>query len=423
MTTTDIMTTGRPWDLQSTTDLALAHPLALGSWSWRIIEPDHPVLGSDVLVRRDPGGVFDLIADELGTPEAWCVLGGNVASASSWPGVSYDQQYAAVSRGAGVFPCGGMLYLTLSGPDAVNVLDVLTPRNIATLDVGQSVFAVFLTTEGTVETEGVVLRTDTDTYVVSVGGDTRVPSWLHDAVAALPEVSVAEGEVSSFNIKGPQQLDAALALIDDASQGAVAALRPFRAAAVRTKAGNRGWVMRTLIGTELWGDEATMHEAWTRMLAHPEIYTPCGWDVLASYRLECTDIVFYLCPLDIHRLTPLHDVGLGSQLSHRKNQPYVGRDAALASTGGPRLRVAGLVSTGHDDPVRHVGDTIRDPGTGDPVGYVTTAGWMPARARQGCFAHLLPGVGDGVILLGDDGTQWVTTPLPITDDDASVPYG
>jgi glycine cleavage system aminomethyltransferase T len=199
-----------PWEEPPRFDIAMANPLAGSEWTWRELDPHHPAIREQpaFLRRYEADDVRRLISDRHGDPTAYCVMGAHLAAAMGWRGLSFDEQYRAITRGAGAFPCGGMNYLRISGPDAAQTLELLTPRSISHLDVRQAAFAIFTTPEGTVDTEGIVLRDGPNSYLVSIGGDTRPPAWLYDAVDQYRHVQVEETNISSFNIKGPKCVQA-----------------------------------------------------------------------------------------------------------------------------------------------------------------------------------------------------------------------
>ncbi|GAA2909497.1 hypothetical protein Acy02nite_89070 [Actinoplanes cyaneus] len=406
----------QPWERGPRFSTALHSPLASDEWAWRKLPPAHPaLLGTPhALTFRDPGDAFGAFEQRHGEPAGWYVLGGNIVAVTTWKGLSYQEQYAAVTDGAGVFPCGGMLYLSVSGPHAADLLDLLTPRRMQTLAVGQAAFIVFTTPEGTVDTEGVVLRDGEQSYQLSIGGDTQPPTWLHDAIAQFPDTRVEESPLSSFNIKGGNREAAMAALLHDDDAARLASVKPFRGIRVRTRAGADAWVVRTLIGLELWSGADGMREAYQQMAADAGTYTPCGWDVLASFRMECRDFAFYLAPLDIHRGTHLFDAGLGHLVTAAKTGPYIGAEAlADPDRHVGRLWVAGLTATDPDHPERQVGDALRHAGSDQPAGYVTSAGWSPREQRQLCFVHLSPAVRPGDRVRFDDGTTWQVSTLPM----------
>jgi len=365
------------------------------------------------LRRSDPGDAIGVIAERYGPPDRYCVLGANVAAPSGWAAIPLSAQYRAVREGAGVFPCGGMCYLSFCGPDAVRVLDLLTPRRLDHLEVGHARFVIFTTPGGAVDTEGVVLRTGYESFLVSIGGDAQPPRWLPDACSDYREVGVAETSYSSFNIKGPAREEAMLTLVSPTCANQVRALGPFRGAVVTTAWGQSAWVVRTIIGIELWAEGDVVHEAWTRIVARPETFTPCGWDLLATYRMECTAFPFYMCPLDIHQGTHLFDVGLGRVVSGDKEVDYVGRAGLDAHVLTPdRMWAAGLVATQGYAPRRKVGEKVVLPGASGN-GYVTSAGSSPQIGREVCFAHLPRRYGPGSRVRVTDGSVWEVTELPI----------
>ncbi len=407
--------TVRPWKLLPRFDVALTSPVKGSEWTWRELAPAHPAIREQpaFLRRSDAEDAVWLISERYGDPTAYCVLGANLACVMGWRDLEYDVQYDAITHAAGAFPCGGMYYLSVTGPDAGRALDLLTPRSIGALDVGQATFVIFTTPEGTVETEGIVLRDGLESFKASIGGDTRPPAWLFEAVAEFPAAHAAEANVTSFNLKGPQRDQALQRLLTDEFEAAVPSLPTFRAIPVRTRWGADAWALRTVVGLELWATPAVIREAWRRMVADPKHVTPCGWEVLASYRLECSDISFYLCPLDLHRATYLHDAGLEHVISEGKQTPYVGR-AALEQPDryGGGLQIAGLVAGSASAPRRAVGEPLRI-GPGPVCGFVTTAGWSPVAAREMCFAHLTTQIKPGAMVRFADGTDWQVVPLPI----------
>jgi aminomethyltransferase len=406
----------RPWDLEPRFDVGFQNTWTADGWTWRTLSPGHPALLENprVLRRNDPGDALGVISEKYGEPKSYCVLGGNIASVSNWEGISYQDQYAAVTQGAGAFPCGGMYYLSVVGPNAADVLNLLTPKGIELLEVGQATFVIFTTPEGTVDTEGIVLRDGEESFKVSIGGDTRPPTWLHDAIDRYPDTQAEEADLSSFNIKGPKRLQAMARLVSDEFASRLDQLPRFRGLRVSTRWGGSAWVVRTVIGIEMWADPEVIHVAWRKMVDDPDCYTPCGWDVLATYRLECPDFPFYLCPLDIHRGTYLFDVDLGHVVSPGKQSPFVGQ-AAIKNTAqyGGRMWIAGLMATIPEAPRRHIGERFLSNVADAPNGYVTSAGYSPKMDREVCFAHLPADVGPGSTVRFEDGTSWRVLRLPM----------
>jgi aminomethyltransferase len=254
---------------------------------------------------------------------------------------------------------------------------------------------------------------DEQEYLMSIGGATREPSWLSAAVAAHPKVEVRETDVTNLNLKGPGRFAVIQRLVAPEDATRVAALRPFEGTAVRTAAGLPAHVLRTVIGMELWARPEAMREVWRDILARPESVTPCGWDMVNTYRLECKAFVFALCPLDLHSGTTLWEVGAERAGTPAKDRDFLGRAALAAARNRRRLWLAGLVGAASGTDVPPVGtDVWRDDGAF--AGYVTSAVHSPRHRRTLAFAHLKPTCAekDDVTV---DGTRWRVVRPPFTN--------
>jgi aminomethyltransferase len=389
------------------------NPLAQPGIVWHVTDKvTLPVGPAGYPVRyADPGGAFELIADRHGDPTGLCILGDNVAGVAGWTGLSFADQYRAMTTGAGVFPCGSMRYLRVSGPGAGELLDMLTPRDLSRLGTGRAAFVIFTTPWGTVDTEAIVLRTRPQEYLVSVGGSTRVPTWMCEAHALRPNASVSDTELTTFNIKGPEQASAMRELVHPDDRALVAAVTPFRVAAVRTRTGHRAWITRTTVGMEMWAEPEAIAGTWRYMLNRSDQFTPCGWDALATFRVECSSMVFGLCPLDMHSETTLPEVGQGHMVHADKASDYVGRPALLAPQQTLRLWLAGVKAADPGTASAQVGDAVHDD-DGNVVGYITTAAFSPSREQPLGFAHLAPGCRVGRDVYLNDGSRWTVCTLP-----------
>jgi aminomethyltransferase len=388
------------------------NPLDRAGIAWHVCDPrDYPPSFGDRPIRyADPGGVLQTIADHCGPPTGICVLADNVAGIWGWTDVSFSDQYRAMTRGAGAFPCGGMYYMQISGPGAARLLDMLTPRDVSQLAVGRATFVIFTTPSGTVDTEAVALRTGADEYLLSVGGSARPPTWLASATALMPETVVSEAELTSFNLKGPRQVAAMAHLVRPDDRPLVERLSPFGVCAVHTTFDGPAWIVRTSIGTEMWAAPEVISAVWGHMLARRDLFTPCGWDALATFRVECAAMVFGLCPLDLHDETTLSEVGQEPMVNADKTSDYVGRSSLLEPGPPPRLWLAGIEPVEDRDQPPRVGSTLSN---GDRViGFVTTGAYSPSRGRALGFAHLRPDCHAGRTVRLDDGSAWTARPLP-----------
>ena len=249
------------------TDSDLRNPLCRENKVWRVIPTAQLVNGCGHSFSRqeDVTGILDDIARAVGPPTAMCVLGSNVIGAADWEQIPFAKQYQAVTTGAAAFVASNMLYLRVKGPDAAAVLNMLTPRNVHKLSRDCAMFALFTTPAGTVDEEAIVLRTGHEEYLVSCGGG-KPPSYLPDALKVYPRASVEQSDFVSFNLKGPQRIKAMETLVRCQDRPQVASLQPFQACAVQTPDGKPIWVLRTLVGIEMWGNAPVIRTVWDTIL-------------------------------------------------------------------------------------------------------------------------------------------------------------
>ena len=390
----------------------LRNPLCQENKVWRVVPPASLLNGCKHTFSRptDATGILDDIADAVGPPTAMCVLGSNVIGAADWEHVPFAKQYRAVTEGAAAFVASNMLYLRISGPDAGAVLNMLTPRDVHQLVSGSAMFVLFTTPAGTVDEEAIVLRTADDEYLVSCGGG-KAPSFLQDALEAHPRANVEQSDFVSFNLKGPQRMLAMQALVRQEDRPRVASLRPFEACAIQTPQGDSVWVLKTVVGVEMWGHAPVIRRVWEEILQQPELITPCGWNLLNVYRMECSLMVFAVYPLDVHSGTTLWETGYGWMIEKGEDEVFLGQESLIKSRGKERLWLAGLRAQNCAQETPPVGTDVFT-SAGEFSGYVTSAAFSIKHQRALAFAHLKKEHRPGDILTLSDNQSWLVCSLP-----------
>jgi len=390
----------------------LRNPLCEANGVWRVISPASLVNGSSQAFSRttDVTGILDDISRFVGPPAAMCVLGSNVIGVTDWDKVSFAKQYQAVTESAGAFVASNMLYLRLKGPDAVAVLNRLTPRNLSKLAPGRAMFVIFTTQAGTVDDEAIVLRTGHEEYLVSCGGG-KAPTWLPDALTSHPRVEIEHSDIVSFNLKGPKRLEAMQTLVRQADRSRVASLNLFQACQVQTTDGEPAWVLRTVVGMELWGCAPVIRKVWHQILSTPALITPCGWNALNVYRIECNLMVFMVYPLDIHGGTTLWESGYGWMMEKGEGEFFQGQHSLNQTRGKERLWVGGLMAQDTSQDVPLVGIDIFTE-NGDLSGYISSAAFSIKYNKALAFAHLKTECRPGDILTLNGNQKWIVCSLP-----------
>jgi aminomethyltransferase len=339
-----------------------------------------------------------------------CVLGDNIIGVANWQQIPIEQQYSSLSHGAGAFVASNMQYLEICGPDAAAAINMLTPRNILELQVGRAKFVLFTTPTGTVDDEAIVLRTGAEHFFISCGGGKSL-TWLPEALEAFPATKVINSKFVSFNLKGPNKIAAMQSLVREEYREALSALHPFQSCKSQTLNGDSVIILRTVVGIEMWGEGQHIRRTWANIVKQPELITPCGWDVLGVFRMECALMVFALFPLDVHKGTTLWEAGYGWMVEKGKDEYFLGQQALQLSKGKERFRLCGLMAMNSNTDAPPVGTPVHA-GNGDIAGYVTSSAFSVKYGRALSFAYLDTQHESGATLAVDGHDDWITSSLP-----------
>jgi len=101
------------------------------------------------------------------------------------------------------------------GPDALELVELITPRSIAACDVGQCVYAPLADQDGLVVNDPLILRLREDRFWISIA-DSDVLLWVKGiAYGRGFDVKVFEPDVSPLAVQGPKADDLMADLLDD----------------------------------------------------------------------------------------------------------------------------------------------------------------------------------------------------------------
>ena len=333
--------------------------------------------------------ISNIMSNAIGNPTASCILAGNIVGAASWERVSLDKQHFAITESAGIFEASAMTYLHFKGPDAAHVLNKMTPRNIHALKPDHAMFVIFTTPLGTVDDEAIVLRLAEDEFLVSCGGckpSSNPLSFLHQAIRQCPNVIVNLPDIISFNIKGPKRVEAMMNLVCATDKNKILFLSEFQLCQANLLNGAPVWVVKTKIGMEMWGELSAISLAWISMLNQPDIYTPCGWDALHTFRMDCNEILFSLYPIDIHDGTSLWEIGCGWMVKE-KDHDYIGKEALENGKNKKTFELKKLYAVSNLSRLAKIGARLYKK-NGDIAGYITSSAFSIKAGRALAFAHL-----------------------------------
>lgn len=370
-------------------DRIMKSPLDSPVISWKTL-PASELFSNQYRCKQEFLSLSRIIINEIGMPTSVCVLAGTIIGASSWENISIERQHLALQESAGVFEASSMTYLNIKGPDSANILSKLTPRNIHQLKPGHARFVIFTTTMGTVDDDAMILRISEDEFLLSCGGS-KLPeqtlSYLPQVLIEFPNAVISSPDMVSFNIKGRKRISAMMHLLQDSDKHKALSLMNFQFCQANLLNGDTVFVVKTKIGMEMWGKVETLCWAWTYMLNHPDIYTPCGWDVLHSFRMDCEEILLTVYPFDIHDATSLWEIGCGWMINEKESD-YIGKKALMQGKDKKILELKKMLATSQSSQAAKVGSILHND-NGNFAGYITSSAFSIKAERALAFAHLL----------------------------------
>ena len=297
----------------------------------------------------------------------------------------------AVRNGVALFDQSSFAKFTVSGPDALDVLDTLS---VASIDVpaGRAVYTQWCNERGGIEADLTVTRLGDDDFwvVTSAASQTRDWAWLRRNCRGRDvEIADVTDEWAVLGLMGPQSRDllsrVTEAALDNESFGFGAAQHID----VATSAGSTAVLAVRMsyvgeLGWELYVPNAhavTVYEALRDAAADADglDLAHAGYHAMNTLRLECG---YRHWGHDISDEDSPLESGLGFAIAWDKPRDFIGRSALEAQRHEPRTRRLIQfrledpdVLAYHDEPIR------RD---GELVGRVTSAMWSYTEDR--CLA-------------------------------------
>jgi len=299
---------------------------------------------------------------------------------------SIRTEHAAVREAVGKFDVSHMGEITVSGPDAADLLNRLTTNDTAALSPGRGQYAGITNERGHLLDDTVVYRlpetaAEEFLFVPNAGHDSEMyDRWVthRDEWGLDAAVTNRTEEYAMFAVQGPE----AATLVDAESPTDLGALSRFDIAAVPV-AGVESLVARTGYtgedGFEVlcpWGEAGTVWRAFDCQ--------PCGLGARDTLRME---MGFLLSGQDFHPgenpRTP-YEAGIGFVVD--LDTQFVGRDALEhVASEGPAEKLTGIVL--QERGVPREGYTVTTP-DGEAIGAVTSGTMSPTLGEPIALAYL-----------------------------------
>lgn len=331
---------------------------------------------------------------------------------------SERDEHNAVRTKAGLFDLSHMGEITVTGPQAVDLLNFALVGNIGTVSVGRARYTMICAEDGGILDDLIVYRlAETEYMVVANAGNAQlVLDTITERAAGFDaEVRDDRDAYALIAVQGPES-PAILAAVTDADLDGL----KYYAGLPGTVAGVPALIARTGYtgedGFELFVAPEHAEELWTALTeaGGSRGLIPCGLSCRDTLRLEAG------MPLYGHELTTAltpFDAGLGRVVKFEKEGDFVGRKALEAAaeraeTAPPR-KLVGLVAEGRRVP-RAGFPVVAD---GQVIGEVTSGAPSPTLGKPIAMAyvdaaHATPGTEDVAVDIRGSHEPYEVVALP-----------
>jgi len=268
--------------------------------------------------------------------------------------------------------------IELCGPDALKLIEMMTPRPMADMKVGQCRYAIITDQEGMVINDPVVLKIEEDKFWLSLA-DSDLILWAKAlAVGFSLDVHVVEAEVSPCAVQGPKSVELLTELFGEwIGELKFFDFRKTELNGMPMILARSGWSPER--GYELYlQDESRGDELWECLMAAGQKYSIKPGVPHQTRRIEGGMLSFGADMTYSHNALEL---GLPSKwTSPNVEKDFIGKQALqrILESGGPKRKVMGIQLKGND-PVGAV--MIRawevDAGESSDIGKVTSLAFSP----------------------------------------------
>jgi aminomethyltransferase len=310
----------------------------------------------------------------------------------------------------------------ITGPDAFEFTNMLTPRDLSRCAVGQGKYVAITAEDGGVINDPVLLRLGENHFWLALA-DSDVLLWARGvALESGLRVKISEPDVSPLQIQGPKAKDVVQALFGEAA----AKLRYYwfietQLDGIPLVVTRTGWTGE--VGYEVYlRDGSRGDELWERIMeaGKPSNIRPTGPSDIR--RVEAGILNW---GADMTLENNVYEVGLDYLVDEGKSADYIGRDALRRiKSGGVKQKLAGIEIEGPRIEMNAVPWPVS--AGGETVGRVTSAVYSPRLEKNIGYAMLpvaLSSLGTllQVSILGVGERRATVVPRPFIDPGKEIP--
>jgi len=331
--------------------------------------------------------------------------------------------YWHIKKGVTLWDVACQRQVEITGPDAFNFLQHLTPRNLSDFQIGQCKYIALTTEDGGILNDPVASRLGENHFWLSIA-DRDILLWAKGlAVGLKMQVIVQEPDVSPLAVQGPKSFDVVADIFGDW----VRKLRYFwfqetDLDGIPLILARSGWSKQG--GYELYlRDGGFGDQLWEIVMEAGKPYnikpaTPSWIERIESGLLNYWD--------DMDETTNPYEVGLDKFIDLAQEVDFIGKEALREiKAAGIKRRLVGLEI--HSEPLSQQAEPWSVECDGRPVGSITSAVYSPDLDKNIALAMVdieCADVGNQLVVdMSCEKTGASVTPLPFIDNREKVLRG
>lgn len=266
----------------------------------------------------------------------------------------------------------------ITGPDAAKFAQLLTPRDLSKMAVGQCKYVLITNADGGILNDPIMLRLDENHFWISLA-DSDILLWAQGVnVNSGLDVTIREPDVSPLQLQGPKSGEIMRALFGDSIMDLKYYwLREVDLDGIPLIVSRTGWSSE--LGYELYlRDGARGDELWEKIMAAGQPFGLKPGHTSTIRRIE-GGMLSYWADADIN--TNPYEVGLGRLVNIEMEADFIGKAALkrIRDAGVTRKQVGLVIES---DPLQGPNTTFWPLFIGEKtVGKVTSAVYSP-RLKQ-----------------------------------------
>ena len=295
-------------------------------------------------------------------------------------------EYFAIRNSASVFDITPMSKYKIHGPDALDFMNRLLPRDMTQLNVGRVAYTVWCDDQGMVIDDGTVFRIAEDEYWLCAQ-ERQLEILKRNAIGFDIEYQEITDDVAALSFQGPVTCK----ILKNAGFTGIEKLKMFDLKFFDFP-GGKIMISRSGytgdLGYELWVDNSQAEAIWDTLFEAGKHYNVCaiGLDALEVARVEAgliaAGIEFSPANETIrpgHAKSP-YELGLGWLVKLDKSAVFNGRRALIKEKQhGSRYRFVRLDVDGNKTASNAY---LFDSENGKNIGYVSSAAWAPTAKKN-----------------------------------------